>query len=281
MKRVFWVLLLIMGGVGWMHHATAQVRPTHVVIIFDNTGSFHRWLHVAHAVTNRLFKELYYSMTGLPDDRVTFIALNASPTIVTELQGVELAEKANRAFLEAFRQPDPREGTKVVEALFLAVTAFERMPKSNKFLLIFSDMKPDPAPQNVNGWLKELGKFDWQRLEGVSVWVFLWESEPAASFEMRLKETFPILRKAHFFSPPPTVSSNGGIILEKDALRTYVNKVLLEFQKELAEVIKTNKKEQSTQKGGWGWILFLLVPIAVMALVLVIARALQTRYGGD
>lgn len=275
MKRMLLLLVLITVP------AVAQVRPTHVVLVFDNTGSFHQWLHVAHAVVERLLKEFYFFMPGCPDDRITFVALNAHPAIVTELRGLELHERVNRAFMEAFRKPDPKKGTDIVGALELAVTAFDRMQDSNKFLFIFSDMKPDPAPQNVRGWIKELSRFDWQKLEGVSIWVFLWESEPVASdFEMRLKENFPVLRNAHFFSPPPTVSSDEGVILGKQTLKGYVDKVLTEFQQEAIRKIKANKK-QSTGQGGWGLGLFLVIFLGVMLVILLLAKVTQNRFGGE
>jgi hypothetical protein len=222
-------LLLAIVFVCSLSGAQQQWRPTHVVVIFDTTKSFWRNLHIAHAITERLLREIYYSMPGHPDDALTFIVLNAEPTIVTELSGLDLRRKAARKFIEAFGKPDPRLGTDVVTALELADLAFSRHPQSLKFLFIFSDLIVDPARTPQGGLIpfRPLTDFDWHRFHDVSIWVFLCPSR----VEMTVKRAIPALNQALFFSPPPM--TNG--IVEKENLQAFTAKVAQKFQKELMQ----------------------------------------------
>lgn len=267
--KIGFIFLALAFIVGWVN--AQQLRPTHVVIIFDTTKSFWSTLPIAHAVTTRLLKELYFVLPGHPEDQVTFISLNATPTIVTQLSGLDLRREAARKFVEAFQQPDPRLGTDVVGSLQLADLAFSRNPQSIKFLFIFSDMKVDPA--RTYGRIipfRQLREFDWHRFEDVGIWIFFCPSD----MELKIKSGIPILQRAHFFSPPPI--TNG--VVEKANLKAFVDRVAQQFQAELAEKLKS--KSPPSPIGGVSIIwLSLVILTAMVGLTLLLAHL--SRRGDD
>jgi hypothetical protein len=252
--------------------AQQQWRPTHVVVIFDTTRSFWSNLHIAHAITERLLRGLYYALPGHPDDAMTFIVLNATPTIVTELSGLDLRRKAAREFINAFSNPDPRLGTDVVTALELADLAFSRQPQSLKFLFIFSDLIVDPA-RTPGGLIpfRPLTAFDWSRLNDVSIWVFLCPSE----VEMKVKREIPALNRARFFSPPPMTSG----IVEKENLQAFTDRIAQKFQAELMQRLK--EAPRSDPAGSVNPFKFLGILFGVLAALMVMLIALSRLKGGE
>jgi hypothetical protein len=246
--------------------AQQQWRPTHVVVIFDTTKSFWSNLHIANAITERLLRGLYYALPGHPDDAMTFIVLNATPTIVTELSGLDLRRKSARAFINAFSNPDPRLGTDVVTALELADLAFSRQPQSLKFLFIFSDLIVDPArtPRGLIPF-RPLTAFDWSRLNDVSIWVFLCPSE----VEMKVKREIPALNRARFFSPPPMTSG----ILEEENLRAFADRIAQKFQAEVMQ--RLQEATRSDSAGSANPFKFLGILFGVLGALMVMLIALS------
>lgn len=271
MKSVARALLLTLALMTMGSIDAQQVRPTHVTIVFDTTKSFWNNLHIAYAITERLLKELYFALPGHPDDKVTFIALNATPTIVTELRGLDLRRRASRKFIEAFGRPDQRLGTDVVGALYLADLAFSRNPDSIKFLFIFSDMQVDPARTSDGRPLhfRQVTEFDWECFSKVSIWIFFCPPQ----MEILLKDKIGLLRHAHFFSPPPT--TNG--ILEKTNLEAFMNMVLSQFQEELAKQLSASGN--GSQGGGLGLLVLVVCVLVIMSLLLGLFAYLAHRGG--
>lgn len=265
------ILLAMIFIVGWGN--AQQMRPTHVVVIFDTTKSFWSTLPIAHAVTTRLLKELYFVLPGHPDDQVTFIALNAAPTIVTELSGLDLRREAARKFLEAYEKPDPRLGTDVVGALELADLAFSRNPQSIKFLFIFSDLRVDPARTSDGRIIpfRQLTEFDWHRFDDVNLWVFFCPPE----MELKIKTDIPNLQRAQFFSLPPI--TNG--VVEKANLKAFVDKLAQRFQTELAEQLKSRASPDPS--GGVSIVWFSFIALAVMGGLIVLLAFLSRRGDAD
>jgi len=265
MSKKWMLISMLVALVANLSSAQLQWRPTHVVIIFDTSKSFWGNLTIAHAVTERLLRELYFSLPGHPDDVVSFIVLNATPSIVTELSGLDLRRKAAREFIKAFSHPDPRLGTDVVTALELADLAFSRHPEFLKFLFIFSDLLVDPAQTN-RGVIpfRPLTTFDWSRFNDVSLWIFFCPSE----MEMKVKKEIPSLNRAYFFSLPPI--TNG--ILEKENLKAFVDRIAQKFQTELMQKLQSIRSDRA---GSVNPFKFLLILIAAMIALLVLLLGLS------
>lgn len=257
----FAVLTLLFSGV-----AGAQ-KPTHVVIIFDMTRSYWGYLHVAYAVTERLLKELYFMLPGHPEDQVTFVALNATPSIVTEVRGLDLRRQAARKFLEAFRSPDPRLGTDVVTAFELAALAFSRNPDTVKFLFAFTDMQVDPTslPDGRHLSFRSLTAFNWEQLQGVSLWIFFCPAQT----EAQLKRQIPFFTTAHFFSPPPLTDG----VLEQANLKSFTDRIAQQFQKEIAKRAQAESNDRTQGQFPWVWLLaFPAVGVVLLLAFWLLAR---------
>lgn len=259
-------LTLMMGSIN-----AQQYRPTHVVIVFDTSKSFWSNLHIAHAVTERLLKELYFILPGHPDDKLSFIALNVTPTIVTELSGLELRRKVARKFVEAFGKPDPRLGTDVVGAMELADLAFSRHRDAIKFLFIFSDMQVDPArtPDGRIFHFRQLTEFNWERLKDVNIWFFFCPPQ----MELWLKKNISTLQRAYFFSPPPMTDG----VLEKANLEAFVNRISSRFQNEVVKQLKPLSKDSDAK--GFGFLWLILAALAFMGILLGLFAYLVRRGG--